>query len=281
MKIANHTILALFLAMAISARADWRVSAETGALFNSNLSNSDRDADEQSAWSWQNSVALGNGFQLGRDSRLNVALDLRSEIWERFDDFDRVGGGVTAGLRYRFGLGRQAPWISLENRLGYDWLQGSGRNNRNEALHLRGGVSLAPRVALEGGYAFEDLGAEDDFFDLQSHRGDVRVVVDLTSALQIALGYSFRDGDVIAYAVPPRPDLVAAASERRPIDTFGSDPLYTAYRVRGQTHSVSVSAGYLINKYFSVQMSYQYSSTAHDPLRYDNHFVAAKVSFAY
>ena len=99
--------------------------------------------------------------------------------------------------------------------------------------------------------------------------------------LQIALGYSYRDGDVISYAVPPRPDIVALASERRPIDTFGIDPLYTAYRVRGQTHTVSVSAGYALTKYLSVQVAYQYGSTSHDSLQYENHLVEAKLSFAY
>jgi len=78
---------------------------------------------------------------------------------------------------------------------------------------------------------------------------------DLTDSCQIALGYSYRSGEVISYALPPRPDLVAIASERDVVDTFGF-PNYTAYKMHGITNSVSVSAAYTVNKYVSIVMSY-------------------------
>ena len=77
------------------------------------------------------------------------------------------------------------------------------------------------------------------------------MIFDLTSSLQVALAYTFRDGDVVSYAVPPRPDIVQLASELRSVATFGTSPSYTAYRLRGQTHSFSVFAGYGLTRYLS------------------------------
>ena len=282
MKAAKSTILTVLLATTLNlARAEWRFDAETGFVYDSNLSNSDRPSDEKDDGAWTTDLRIGNGFQLSRDLRLNLGADLRGHLWDQFGAFNEIGAGASAGLRYRFGLGRQAPWILLEERIGYDRFHETVRSGWDEALRLRGGIAISERIALEAGYTFGNFTAPDDFFDMQGHTANARVIVDLTSSLQVVLGYTYRDGDVISYAVPPRPDILLLTSERRPVTTFGTDPLYTAYRLRGQTHAVSISAGYALTKYLSVRLAYEYAATSHDPLQYENHLVEAKVAFAY
>ena len=274
--------LTIFVLAGLSfARADWRFDAETGAFYDSNLSRSDRAADEKADWAWKSNVRIGNGFQLSRDLRLNIAGDVGGEVWDQFDAFDRIGIGGSAGLRYRFGLGRQAPWILAEDRLAYDFFREDIRNSWVNNFRIRGGVVVTDRLSIEAGYTFDHSAARDHFFDLEGHSGAVRLTFDVTSSLQIALGYNYRNGDVISYAIPPRPDILLLTSERRPVTSFGNNPLYTAYHLQGSTNTVSISAGYALTKYFSVQASYQYAATSHDPLEYENHLVEAKVAFAY
>jgi hypothetical protein len=216
MKIARSTIAGALLTMTLSvAQAEWRFDAETGGLYNSNLSNSDRSADEKDDWAWKTGVRIGNGLQLSRDLRLNLAADLRGQLWERFDSFNEIGTGASAGLRYRFGLGRQAPWILLEERIGYDRFHDSELSGWDESVRLRGGIAISERIAIEAGYVFENFAAPDNFYDIQGNTGFARVIVDLTSSLQVVLGYRYRQGNVISYAVPPRPDIVALTSQRR------------------------------------------------------------------
>ena len=86
MKIARSTIAGALLTMTLSvAQAEWRFDAETGGLYNSNLSNSDRSADEKDDWAWKTSLRIGNGLQLSRDLRLSLAADLHGHLWDRFD----------------------------------------------------------------------------------------------------------------------------------------------------------------------------------------------------
>lgn len=273
----------MLCAMTVShAWAEWRLDAETGALYNSNLSNSDRGSDMRDDWAWKSDVRASDGFQLTRDLRLNVAADLRSEVWDQFGSFNEIGVGAVTGLRYRFGLGRQAPWVSLENRFGYDRFQDSERSGYDETIDLRGGFSVSERIALEAGYGFESYIVPDTFYDRQDHRGSVRVIVDATSYLRFAAGYDYREGDVISYAIPPRPDIRKLISEEREDDeTFGSNPFFTAYKLLGRTHAVSLSAAYVVNRYASIELDYQYAVTVHDPLQYENHLVAAKVLISY
>jgi opacity protein-like surface antigen len=267
--------------MALStARADWHFDAETGAFYNSNLSRSDRAADEQNDWAWKSDVRAGYGMQLSRDLRLNLAGDVGGEVWDRFDAFNNVDLGASVGLRYRFGLGRQAPWIVAEDRLAHEFFNEDVRNGWANDFRIRGGVAITDRLSIEAGYLFNHFAARDNFFDLEGHGGSIRLTFDVTSSLQIALGYAYRYGDVISYAVPPRPDILAISIEREGVTSFGNPP-YTAYRLQASTNAFSVSAGYTVTRNISVQVSYEYANTSHDSLKYENHLVEANIAFAY
>lgn len=262
------------------ARAEWRFEGQTGVVYNSNLSNSDRSADVRDDWAWNSDISAGNALQLTRDLRLNFGADLHGELWDRFGAFNTIGPGASAGLRYRFGLGRQAPWVLLEDRLGYDWFQDTPQSGCDNVLNFQAGIALSDRIALEGGYAFESFVAPNDFYDRQLHRANANIVFDVTSSLQVTAGYIYREGDVISYAVPPRPDIARFSIERENEDIFGQ-PLRTAYKLLGRTHALSFSVAYQLMKYASVQVGYEYAVTTHDPLQYENHVVKANIAVAY
>ena len=108
----------------------------------------------------------------------------------------------------------------------------------------------------------------------------MRLIVDPGLLGAGSVGYNYREGDVISYAVPPRPDIAPFAIERENEDEFGN-PLRTAYKLLGRTHAVSLSMACQLSKYATIQVDYEYAVTLHDPLRYENHLVAAKIAFAY
>jgi len=272
--------LVLLILLSSFARAEWRFEGQTGMVYNSNLSNSDRSADVRDDWAWNSDISVGNALQLARDLRMNFGADLHGELWDRFGAFNTIGPGASAGLRYRFGLGRQAPWVLLEDRFGYDRFQDTAQSGYDNVLNFQAGIALSDRIALEGGYAFESFVAPNDFYDRQVHRGNLSMVFDVTSSLQVTAGYIYREGDVISYAVPPRPDIARFSIERENQDEFGL-PLRTAYNLLGRTNAVSFSVAYQLTKYASVQVGYEYAVTTHDPLQYENHLVEANIAVAY
>src|SRR4051812_19413753 len=115
------TLVTVFWAISFSARADWHFDAETGGVYNSNLSKSDVEEDIENDWAWKTAARAGYGLQLSRDLRLNLAGDVGAEVWSDFDGFNHIDLGASAALRYRFGLGRQAPWVAVENRLAHNF----------------------------------------------------------------------------------------------------------------------------------------------------------------
>ena len=270
----------LTMAATASVRADWRIDAETGVLYNSNLSNSDRDSDVKDAWDWRSHLRIGNGFQLTRDLRLNVGADLDADKWARFYDFNNVAPGGTLSFRYRFGLGREAPWLLVGDNLGYAFYHDEGRSGRDNSLRVAGGFGFCERFSLEADYTFDDFDAKEEFWDWSANSGTLRLTYNVNSSFQLGLAYTYRDGVFVSYARPPRPDLVFFQPERELVDTFGT-PQYMAYRLRGPTNVVSASAIYILNKYMSIQLSYEFRHTSHDSLEYVNHLVEAKIGFAY
>jgi hypothetical protein len=141
--------IVLLILLSSFARAEWRFEGETGVVYDSNLSNSDRSADVRDDWAWKSDITAGNGLQLTRDLRLNLGADLRGELWDRFGAFNTIGPGASAGLRYRFGLGRQAPWVLLEDRFGYDRFQDTAQSGYDNVLNFQAGIALSDRLALE------------------------------------------------------------------------------------------------------------------------------------
>ena len=272
--------MVLLILLSSFARAEWRFEGQTGVIYNSNLSNSDRSADVRDDWAWNSDISAGNALQLTRDLRLNFGAHLRGELWDRFGAFNTIGPGASAGLRYRFGLGRQAPWVLLEDRFGYDRFQDTAQSGCDNVLNFQAGIALSDRIALEGGYAFESFVAPDGFYDRQLHRANASIVFDVTSSLQVTAGYIYREGDVISYAVPPRRDIARFSIEREDEDEFGQPPR-TAYKLLGRTHALSFSVAYQLMKYASVQLGYEYAITTHDPLQYENHVVEANIAVAY
>lgn len=195
--------------------ADWQFQAETGALYDSNITRSDEADAIKDNWAWQTDLRGGFGWQLSRDLRLNLGAHFGGQVWDRFDGFDQVDPGGALALRYRFGLGRTAPWVQFENELDHAFFRESSRSGWAERFRLRAGVALTDRLALEASYLFDHFAAPDTFFDRSGHSGSARAIVEVTSSWQVALGYSYRRGDVIVYAVPPQPDLVRLATSTR------------------------------------------------------------------
>src|SRR5207244_5856737 len=95
----TRTTLSMVLLILSSsfARAEWRIEAETGVVYNSNLSNSDRSADVRDDWAWRSDISAANGLQLTRDLRLSLGADMRGDVWDGVDAFMYIGRGGSAG----------------------------------------------------------------------------------------------------------------------------------------------------------------------------------------
>ena len=181
--------IVLLILLSSFARAEWRLQRADGSRYDSNLSNSDRSADVRDDWAWRSDITAGNGLQLTRDLRLNLRSGSARRVRDRFGVFNTIGPASPAGLRYRFGLGCQDPWVLLENRFGYDRFQDTAQSGYDNVSNFQAGIALSSnRSALRQLERLQSFVALHDFYASANHRGNARMLFDVTSSLQVAIG---------------------------------------------------------------------------------------------
>jgi hypothetical protein len=267
------------LVQTVAVRGDWIFDIRSGGLYDSNVSRSDRSEDVLDDAAWRSTIAAGQGFQLTDDLRLGVSGEVESHVWGTYDGLNNLRPGLVANLRYRFGLGKSAPWVRLETNVAYADFAESRRSGWDFRPRLRAGVRPADRFTLEAAYAFGHFAARDVIFDQESHSGSLRGTFEITSSMQVAVGYTYRYGDVNSYAVPPRPDIARIAKVLGPINTF--DTPYIAYRFSATTHISSVAISQSLSSFAALQASYEWQNTRKDFLQYTNHVAELAVALSF
>jgi hypothetical protein len=277
----SRCVLIAFVALAnaASAQSNWIFDARAGVLYDSNVSRSNLSRDVLDDAAWKSLIAAGQSFQLTDDLRLGVFGELESHVWATYDGLNSVSPGFAPHLRYRFGLGKNAPWVRVETKLAYFGSSEARRTGWEIPSAIRAGLSVSERLSLEGAYRYRHFDARDVRFDQDSHGVSLRGRFEVTSSTQVALGYTYRSGDVNSHAVPPRPDIVAIAREFGPVDTF--DTPYVAYRFSATTHSAAVGINHALNSVAAVQASYEWQRTTHETLQYTNHVAELGIALTF
>ena len=272
-------LIVLLLLQEAPVRGDVNFDIRSGVLYDSNVSRSNRSEDVLDDAAWRSVIAAGQGFQLTDDLRLGVFGELESHVWGTYDGLSNLRPGLAPNLRYRFGLGKNAPWVRLEPKLAYADFAEARRSGWDFRPGVRAGFRVAERFTLEAAYLYEHFAARDIIFDQQAHSASFRGTLEVTSSMQIAVGYAYRYGDVNSYAVPPRPDIVRIADAFGPINTF--DTPYVAYRFSASTHSSSVAISQSLGSVAALQASYQWQHTSHNSLRYTNHVAELAIALSF
>ena len=271
--------LLLLLLTGGRTRGDWIRDFRGEVTYNDNLSNSERAADEKDDFSFAGHVAFGRFGELTNNLRLTVTADIDARAFARFEDFNSVTIGSSAALRYRFGLGAMAPFIRVEASGGYAAFNQSLQSGGRFRPGLTVGKRLTERFAIDASYFYEDIGGEIRVFDRFSHAFALSGSFDLTEKTRLSADYEFRTGEVLSYAVPPRPDIVAFANDRRLVDTFGQP--YVAYNFDAITNSLSLGVSQALTPWLSVNARYEWHYTTRSEISYINNVLRLSIHAAF
>jgi hypothetical protein len=255
------------------------LTAEIGSRYESNVSNSDRPSDRLADGFFMANVGLGKSGVWGRDWRWQVALSGEGEVAFRFIELSEIEGGVRLGVARKFGLGWNAPRLQFEV---YPAFRGAGQSGAS-GFRLVATLSFVWQITERGGMSISYLPhwffAEGALFDSAAQEADIFGWFDLFPATRLFLGYSFRHGDVISYATPPRPNLVAIAEVREPTDVFGVERM--AYRFDANTHTVQAGIDQRLTSHVNLRAAYRFEITTRGSLDYPNHIaeIGVRVKF--
>lgn len=257
----------------LTTRADnWAPNLTTTATWNDNATNANAGADELAGLQTEAVIIASERFSLGRADSLHPGLHFSGEWWPKFNGLLRGSAGARLEWRHKFGLGALAPTVSLE--LGAD--QAFTREHARRGTGSLVNLSLRKRFNDQWRGAvwheWTDHAARGAVFDRRGSETALELGRDLNDVARLTLTLRHRDGDVVSYATPPRPDLVALARHRTDVDTFGRPMV--AYSIDARTIGGKLAVIRAVNEASALIAGYEYRETERAPLRYVNHLVS-------
>ncbi len=256
----------------MAAPADWAPVLNTTAAWNSNAPNADRPVDVIGALQIHAELTASRRLSLGRDDALFLGGQLGAESWPRFDGLDRAALGPRFAWQHKFGLGALAPVFRVD--VGADGVAARESDRAGFAasalLSWRQRFEDNTRVALT--YEFARHDARATVFDRTGGEAALEVARTLDERWELVVTARWREGDVLSYATPPRPDLVELARVRATVNTFGQPRV--AYSLDARTLGGSLALSRSLNEMTSLTFAYDYRRTTRSELGYVNHLVS-------
>jgi len=268
--------IVVFTPSLAAAPAGWAPNLTATATWDDNVTNANHSTDIIGALAFAANFAAAQRISLDHDDSLVLTAHVSGESFPEFTALDRASVGAQTAWRHKFGIGAQAPIFSVE-------FSGDASTAREtDRSGLGAGVAFAWRqrfgestlVALSQDFSrFDARGA---VFDRSASETALVVTQTLADRWSFSATVRFRQGDVLSYATPPRPDLVALARIRSPVNTFGRPMV--AYSLDAHTLGGALALTRTLDDRTSLALAAEYRATGHAALRYVNRLVSVALS---
>jgi hypothetical protein len=269
-------VAALLFSASLAASAEtwtWAPTLDAAATWNSNATNSDRAGDEIGALQLRAEAAfLARQFTVGQDHALTVEFAANAESWPRFSGLDRWGVGPRVTWEHRFGLGALAPVLRIELEADFTGAHEAPRNGTGGLGRISWRRRFNETTQFAAAYERARFDARSAVFDRTAGEGSVQLIHDVGETWTLSGGARWREGTVLSYATPPRPDLVSVARVRTGVTTFHESRV--AYSIIAHSVAGFVTATRTLGERADVSLGYEYRTTSREPLDYVNHLVS-------
>jgi hypothetical protein len=272
-------VAAGLLAAARLDAAGIETRAAAWSRYMSNASNSDVPSQRLADVFLGGRIGAGVSGVIARDWRWNCGMLTEGEVALLYPGLSQIEGDARAGVEYKFGLGWRAPKLEAQVVSGVRAAGQTGASGLRLAPSLALAWQFAERWGAGGRYVPEWFYAEGALFDSASHLLAASAWCDVFPATRVQLTGAFRHGDVVSYAIPPRPDLVAMAEVRQTTDVFGGERI--AYRLVADTCSIEIALDQTIAEWLGLRAAYRWEITQRDAVDYGNHILEFGIRSAF
>lgn len=225
----------------LHAAPAWQPSLAATATWNDNASNAERASDEIGALQLRADASARARHALPDGMALVYGASVSAEWWPRFNDLDEIAAGPQIELQRKFGLGPLAPIVALGGNARLVGAQDSDRAGieGDVRLEFRKRLSDFVRVGVSGELSRHSANAS--VFSRTGRALAASLDYDLDDVWRLSISAQWRDGDVVSYATPPRPDLVAIARVRQASTAFSRPMIVYAIRAHSLEPTASLS----------------------------------------
>lgn len=256
----------------LPARTARAGDATLAAAWDDNIDNASRSPDRIAALQFRGDFTAAQRRSLGPDWTLLPGVAFSTEACPRYEGLDFITAGPRLALQRKLGLGAFAPVLRLE--LGADALAAreSARSGFAGTTILRFSQRFSEETRVEISADLTRLDARGAVFARTGRTLAAALDHDLDERWRVSLRLAWRDGDVVSYATPPRPDLRLSSRALTTIDTF--DRPFIAYRLNAHTLSYGFALSPALDERTALTLACELRETERPGERYVNHLVS-------
>jgi hypothetical protein len=268
---------AVLFAMTSTAHAEWFTDAEVSAVYESNINRAVVGRDRKSDVALMPAVSFGHYAQLADSIGLAVSADLKYTGFARFDGLDHLESGLTAFLKYKWGLGSYAPWVKVFGSGAHMDYREDFRDEELVRSGLLSGKRINERISAQLGYAYESGSARDSRFDTRNSVISAKIDYLLTESVQTWIGYASGRGVYIANlpfagAAPSNPRAVIVNTFKEPMGAF---------QLHADAQILSLGASKALTSHWSADIGADFVDIFGNGRHYPDSLYKADVVYAY
>jgi hypothetical protein len=252
--------------------AEWSSTGEVAVTWNDNVTNASASMDRIGTLQGTANLEATSRHSLTPADVIFPGAHFSAEWSPRFQALTTIAVGPQLRWQHKFGVGPLAPLVFGTGGIDViaardaDWSGAAG----HIALGWRKRFSEATELTVTEEFARTDV--RQSVYDRSGADSMATIQYAVSDTMHVDGTVSWRHGDVVSYATPPRPDLVALAPHRITVDTFGR-PL-VAYSIDANTIGARISVGQTIGAESEISLGYEYRNTEHRGFRYVNQLVS-------
>lgn len=266
---------ALFLVpLACTAGPSWMPVVQTVASWHDNATNANRAGDILGALQLQAEFSALRRTPLGRDDTWFTTVAASLEGWPRFPGLDRAGAGGRFAWQHKFGLGPFAPTVSLDAAGDLRAARESGRAGGEGSLAVNARQRLSQAWRVRARHERNRTDARSPAFDRSGAESTVAVEFEAAPGWRLSAAGAGRQGTVLAYATPPRPDLLREGRARGLVTTFDRAAPMMSYTLDARTWSWRLEAAHSLTARDTLTLAAEYRDTARGAVGYLNRLVS-------
>lgn len=247
------------------------IAGDVWGRYESNISNSDAARDRIATGIASGRIAVQTEGVWSHDWHWRLGLTVEGDSVVRFSDLSQLDAGIRLGLERKLGLGWRVPRLQIEVR---SFGRASGEWDSS-------GIGLLPALTLtwQGGerwgisvqYSPQWFFARGVMFESAAQTSGLFAWFDLFPMTRVHVRYQFREGDIVSYATPPRPDLAAIAEVKETTFVFGAPRI--RYRFDADTYAIEVGITQELGNRLSFNAFYRLEITQGEGKEYENHIL--------
>lgn len=245
--------------------AHTRYGGELGAGYDSNVANSEADADIRESAFFTGGASAEYFHRLNLYTTMVLRGSLQGEHYERYDGLSNAKATGAARLLFRPDGGFLTPVLGAWVSASY-WEFDSAIRDSDE---YRGGMFANQQLTtrISGRLALSAAWRESDSRVFDTRGASAALNLDWRTADRATLygGYQFYRGDVVSTAAPTALKIGLAAEEIEPDDAFGGLAAdQRAYRLDADAHIGTLGFNYALSPKLSADLQGQYVDTRAD-----------------